>query len=142
MPALRIVCTLGIFVGTLALIVVRPRGWHEGWWAALGAAAMLALRLVTPTQAFEVVWGSRNTILFLLALLLLSALLESSGFFEWAALHASRLARGDGRRLFRNVFLLGAVVTTALSLDTTAVMLTPIVVAFVQRLRLPAGRTS
>ncbi len=130
--------TLAIFVGTLTLILAKPRGSSEGWWAALGAVAMIALRIVTPAQAFAMVWLSRNVILFLLALLLLSALLESSGFFEWAALHASRRAGGDGRRLFRNVFLLGALVTTGLSLDTTAIMLTPIVVAFVQRLRLPA----
>jgi arsenical pump membrane protein len=138
LSTLNTVCTLGIFIGTLALILVRPRGWSDGWWAALGAVAMIALRLVTPDQALEVVWVSRNAILFLLALLLLSALLESSGFFEWAALHASRRAGGNGRRLFRNVFLLGALVTTVLSLDTTAVMLTPIVVVFVRRLRLPA----
>ena len=27
----------------LALVVVRPRRWNEGWWTMLGAAAMLAL---------------------------------------------------------------------------------------------------
>jgi arsenical pump membrane protein len=63
---------------------------------------------------------------------------EASGFFEWAAIHAARRARGDGRVLYRNVFLLGSAVTVALSLDTTAVMLTPLVLAFVTRLGLPA----
>src|SRR5262249_53895997 len=75
MPALSSILTLGIFIGTLALIVARPRGWNEAWWATLGAVAMIALRLVTPAQAFEMVWVSRNAVLFLLALLLLSALL-------------------------------------------------------------------
>ena len=77
-------------------------------------------------------------LLFLLALLLLSDLLRASGFFEWAAIHAARAARGDGRALYRNVFLLGALITAFLSLDTTAVILTPIVLSFVQRLRLPS----
>ena len=70
-------------------------------------------------------------------MLLLSALVEASGFFEWAAVHAARRARGDGRALYRNVFLLGAAITVALSLDTTAVMLTPLVLAFVAAPRLP-----
>jgi len=130
--------TLGVFVVTLALILTRPRGLNEAWSAGLGGVAMLVSGSVTVQQAAEVVWASRNALLFLLALLLLSALVESSGLFEWAALHASRRARGEGPRLFRNVFVLGALVTVSLSLDTTAVMLTPIVVAFVQRLRLPA----
>lgn len=138
MLALGPVGTLGIFAGTLTLVLVKPRGWNEACWPVLGATAMILFGLVTPEQAFATAWSSRSALLFLLALLLLSALLEVSGFFEWAALHAGRRARGDGRRLFRNVFGLGALVTTVLSLDTAAVMLTPIVVAFVKRLRLPA----
>ena len=129
---------VGDLVGTLTLVLVKPRGWNEAFWPALGAIAMILFELVTPRRAFAMVWASRSALLFLLALLLLSALLEVSGFFEWAALHAGHRARGDGRRLFRNVFVLGVLVTTALSLDTTAVMLTPIVIAFVKRLRLPA----
>lgn len=138
MHELRLVGTLVIFAGTLVLVLVRPRRWSEACWPVLGATAMIASRLVTPAQALDMVWASRNALLFLLALLLLAALLEVSGFFEWAALQAGHRARGDGRRLFRNVFVLGAFVTCVLSLDTTAVMLTPIVVAFVKRLRLPA----
>lgn len=138
MHELRLVGTMVIFAGTLILVLVKPRRWSEACWPVLGAIAMIALRLVTPAQAVEMVWASRSALLFLLALLLLSALLEVSGFFEWAALRTGHRARGDGRRLFGNVFALGAIVTTVLSLDTTAVMLTPIVLAFVKRLRLPA----
>lgn len=53
-------------------------------------------------------------------------------------MQAARLAQGDGQRLYRNVFLLGAVITATLSLDTTAVILTPVVLGFVERLKLPA----
>jgi hypothetical protein len=45
--------TLAIFVAMLALIVVRPRRWNEAWWTALGAAAMLSLRLVSPREALQ-----------------------------------------------------------------------------------------
>ena len=48
------------------------------------------------------------------------------------------MARGDGGVLYRNVFLLGAAVTMLLSLDTTAVIMTPIVLSFVARLKLSA----
>ena len=99
---------------------------------------MLALHLETPAQAWRVTQTGQEALLFLLSLLLLSALLERSGFFEWAAIEAARRAGGNGRRLYRNVFLLGALITVALSLDTTAVILTPVVLAFVSRLNLPA----
>ena len=99
---------------------------------------MLALRLETPQQAWQVTRTGQDALLFLLALLLLSALLERSGFFDWSSIQAARLAHGDGKRLYRNVFLLGALITACLSLDTTAVILTPVVLAFAARLNLPA----
>ena len=135
-PHLRL--TLAVAALTLLLVLTRPRGWHEAWWTVGGGALMLALRLETPAQAWRVIRTGQDALLFLLALLLLSALLERSGFFDWSSIQAARLARGDGRRLYRNVFVLGALITASLSLDTTAVILTPVVLAFVARLKLPA----
>lgn len=131
------VATLVIVAGTLALVVLRPRRSHEAFWTVLGAALLLAFGFVTPREAVLVTLASKDILLFLAALLLLSALVERSGFFDWAAVGAARRARGDGVVLFRNTFLLGWLITTTLSLDTTAVMLTPLVLAFVSRLRLP-----
>lgn len=135
---LRLWLTLGVFAGTLLFVLTRPRGLHEAWGAAGGGALMLALHLETPAQAWRVTQTGQEALLFLLSLLLLSALLERSGFFEWAAVEAARRASGNGNRLYRNVFLLGALITATLSLDTTAVILTPVVLAFVSRLNLPA----
>ena len=130
--------TISIFAATPISILRRPWRIAAGWWAVMGAGMMLLARRVTVAQARETIWVSRSALLFLLALLLLSALVEASGFFEWAALHASRAARGDGRRLFRYVFVLGALVTIFLSLDTTAVIVTSIVVAMADRLKVAA----
>ncbi len=137
-PPLRLILTLAVAALTLIFVLTRPRGWHEAWWTAGGGALMLLLHLETPRQAWQVTRTGQDALLFLLALLLLSALLERSGFFDWSSIQAARLAHGDGRRLYRNVFLLGALVTAGLSLDTTAVILTPVVLAFVARLNLPA----
>jgi arsenical pump membrane protein len=130
--------TLLIFGATIVLVVLRPRGMSESFWTCGGAASMVALRIVTLDDMVDVLRAAYGPLVFLLALLVLSALIECSGFFDWAALGAARLARGEPRILFRNVFLLGAAVTTFLSLDTTAVILTPLVLAFVARLELPA----
>jgi arsenical pump membrane protein len=134
----RVTLTVALFGAMLALVVWRPRRWHEAWWTVLGAAAMLSLRLVSPHEAASATLAGKSALLFLLALLLLSLLVEKSGFFEWAAIQSARAAAGNGRLLYRNAFLLGAVVTAVLSLDTTAVMLTPVLLSLVRRLRLPA----
>ena len=135
---MHLLLTLFVSGLTLALILLRPRGMHEAWATTIGGALMLVCGLETPRQAGQTVAQGGDVLLFLLALLLLSDLLRASGFFEWAAVHAARAAGGDGRALYRNVFVLGALITAFLSLDTTAVILTPLVLSFVQRLRLPS----
>jgi arsenical pump membrane protein len=134
----RMLATLVVFGLMLLLVLLRPRAWHEAWWTTLGALAMLALRLVAPRDALATVRDAQAPLLFLLALLLLSLLIGKSGFFEWAAIRCANLARADGVALYRNTFVLGALITATLSLDTTAVILTPIVLALVKRLRTAA----
>jgi arsenical pump membrane protein len=128
--------TLAFFVLTLVLLFVRPRGLHEAWATVIGGGLMLIFGLVTWAQAWQMIVEGKDVLFFLFTLMLLSALLDKSGFFEWAAIHAARAARGSGPALYRNVFLLGAVTTAFLSLDTTAIILTPVVLAFVMRLKL------
>jgi arsenical pump membrane protein len=123
----------------IVLMVVRPRRWNEAWWTMLAAAAMLAFGLVTPHDALGAVLAGRNALLFLLSLLALSMLVGKSGFFEWAAVRCARVAKGDAHALYRNAFVAGAIITAILSLDTTAVMLTPVMLALVKRLKVPAA---
>jgi arsenical pump membrane protein len=135
----RVVVTLVIFAAMLVLMVVRPRRCNDAWWTMLAAAAMLAFGLVTPHEAFASILAGKNALLFLLSLLALSLLVSKSGFFDWAAIRCARLAQGDAHSLYRNAFVAGAVVTAILSLDTTAVMLTPVLLALVKRLKVPAA---
>jgi arsenical pump membrane protein len=123
----------------LAGVLLRPRRINEAWFAAAGAILMLALGIVAPSDVVDILrpTNSGNVLLFLLFLMALSALVDTSGFFDWAATLAARAARGDARRLLVGVFLLGAAITTLLSLDTTALLLTPLVWALVSRARLP-----
>ena len=135
--SLRTLLTLVLFVLTLAAVVLRPRGIAAGWWTCGAAGIALAAGLVHPGEVWALIVVAKEALLFLLALLVLSALLEASGFFEWAAVLAARSAR-SGAGLLGNLLLLGALITIVLSLDTTAVILTPLVVAAVQRLGVPA----
>lgn len=135
---MHVLLTLGVFFLTLILMFVRPRGLSEAWAAVTGAALMLGLGLVTWRDAWATTAQGADVLLFLFALMLFSGLLDQSGFFEWAAVLAARAADGRARTLFRNLFLLGFATTALLSLDTTAIILTPIVLAFVARLRLTA----
>lgn len=135
---LHLIVTLSVFALTLILVLTKPRGMDESWATVLGGALMLLLGLENVSQAVQTISDGSSVLIFLLALCLFSALLDKAGFFEWAALHTTRLSKGSGKALYLNVFLLGGLTTALLSLDTTAIILTPVVLSFVRHLNLKA----
>lgn len=62
-------------------------------------------------------------------MMLLADLARQEGLFDWLAALATRQACGSAGRLFALVYLVGILVTTFLSNDATAVVLTPAVYA-------------
>lgn len=135
---LRLIFGLAVFVATLALIIIRPRGVTEAT-AALGGALVLLLGgYIRPLEALGVLGGEWNVYGFFLGLMAISALADQAGIFEAVAELAAGWARGSARRLYIGVFLVGVVITAFLSNDATALILTPVVYALVTRLRLPA----
>lgn len=128
-----------IFAATLTLVVWRPRGLNIGWSAALGAAAALAVGVVhwqDVAAVWAIVWNATFTFV---ALIVISLLLDEAGFFKWAALHVARWGRGRGARLFVLVILLDVVVAALFANDGAALILTPVIMAMLQAVELPAA---
>ncbi|MDQ2750376.1 MAG: SLC13 family permease, partial [Actinomycetota bacterium] len=73
---------------------------------------------------------------FLAAITVLAELADRAGVFDAAAGACARLARGSTVRLFLLVAVLGTATTVGMSLDTTAVLLTPVVLTLTDRLGL------
>ena len=73
---------------------------------------------------------------FLVAITVLADLSEKAGVFDAAARVCARLARGSTVRLFLLVAGLGTLTTIGMSLDTTAVLLTPVVLTVTDKLGL------
>lgn len=125
-----------IIVATLAGILFRPRGISEATAAALGGGAMALIGAVSLHDVGEELRQSADILLFLFGMMLLTAVTERAGVYEHLAEWAARLARGSGTLLFANVFVLGAIVTTLLSLDVMVIVVTPIVFTMAVRRKL------
>ena len=117
---------------SIALVITRPFKVPEFVWAVGGAVLLLVLRLLTPAEGAAGVAKGLDVYLFLTGMMLLAEVAREEKLFDWLAAHATRLAQGSAQRLFLLIYLVGVVVTTFLSNDATAVVLTPAVAAAVK----------
>ncbi len=128
MTVLPAVLATFVFFGSLALIFTEKL--HRSITAIAGAALMVAMGRImgfyTEQAAIEAI--DFNTLGLLLGMMILVAMLEPTGFFQYLAVLAARASKGEPGRLF---ILLG-VITTILSmfLDnvTTVVLIAPVTI--------------
>ncbi len=116
----------------IAGVIIRPFKVTEAVYAVFGAALLLLFQLITFSDAFSGIAKGLDVYLFLTGMMLLAETAREEKLFDWLAAHATIRAKGSSGRLFLLVYLVGVVVTTFLSNDATAVVLTPAVAAAVK----------
>jgi arsenical pump membrane protein len=124
---LRPVLAVLIFLLTLYLVIAKPRNLNDGVSALLGAALSLLTGVIGLSDVLTVVHLVWDATFALIAIVVVSTVLDGAGFFRWAALQVARRAGGSGRAIFRAIILLGALVSTLFTNDATVLILTPIV---------------
>lgn len=105
--------------------------------AAAGALIVLVTGLLPVSAAGAVLAHVAPVLVFLVGVTVVAELSDSAGVFGVAAHRTAIWGRGRTLRLWLLVVALGTATTVLLSLDTTAVLLTPVVIVMVQRAGLP-----
>jgi arsenical pump membrane protein len=108
------------------------------WWlSALSGLIALGSGLLGMGDAAAVIERIAPVLVFLVAVTVIAGLADAAKVFEVAAREAAHLGRGRTWRLWLLVVTLATALTIVLSLDTCAVLLTPVVLAMARQLEIP-----
>lgn len=121
----------GIFVLTYAIIVSERV--HRTIAALLGGFLMILLGIVNQEQAFQSV--DFNVIFLLAGMMIIANILSETGFFQWIAIQAVKLARRDPFRIMVLLSLVTAVASAGLDNVTVVVLIAPVTLFVASNLR-------
>jgi Na+/H+ antiporter NhaD/arsenite permease-like protein len=112
----------GVFLLTYALIVSERV--HRTLSALLGGIAMILLGILSQEHAFQSVdW---NVIFLLVGMMIIANVLRETGLFQWVAVQAVRLGRGDPFRILVILSLVTATSSAFLDNVTIVVLIVPV----------------
>ncbi|WP_311315386.1 arsenic transporter [Neobacillus mesonae] len=128
--------TIFTFLMTLVFILWRPKGINEAIPATIGAIIIVlcgSVSLQDLGMITETISGAAITIV---ATIVMANVLESFGFFHWAAEKLAEKAKGSGIRLFWYVNLLCFLMTLFFNNDGSILITTPILVMLLNNMGL------
>jgi len=121
----------GVFLLTYALIVTERV--HRTVSALLGGVAMILLGVLPQKQAFHAIdW---NVIFLLAGMMAIANILRETGLFQWIAVQAVKLGRGDPFRILIILSLVTAVSSAFLDNVTIVVLVAPVTLFVAASLR-------
>ena len=123
-----------LLAAVLITAITRPKRLPEAVVAVPAAAVVILTGALPPDQARDEAGRLLPVLAFLGAILVVAHVCQRDGLFTAAGARLARL--GSPARLLRGVFGLAAMTTVLLSLDTTVVLLTPVVHDTAVRLRM------
>ncbi|MEI4769706.1 arsenic transporter [Psychrobacillus sp. FJAT-51614] len=125
-----------VFLTTMLVIFWRPRGLNEAWPASIGAAVILLLGIVSSADILDILNKIGGASITIMATIVMAVILESFGFFNWAAARLANLAKGSGHRLYWYIQLLCFLMTLLFNNDGSILITTPILILLLKNLRL------
>ncbi|EZP75452.1 citrate transporter [Parageobacillus genomosp. 1] len=123
---------IAVFLITYAIIISEKI--NRAVIALLGAAVMIMFGIVDLHKAFthHIEWG---TITLLIGMMILVGITSKSGFFQYMAIKAAKLAKGHPIRILVMLSLLTAVLSAFLDNVTTVLLIVPVTFSITRMLQ-------
>ena len=125
-----------VFLLTMLIIFWRPRGLNEAWPASIGAVIILITGIVSWDDILDIISKIGGASITIIATIVMAVILESFGFFHWAAAKLARFSKGSGYRLYWNIQLLCFLMTLLFNNDGSILITTPILILLLKNIQL------
>ncbi|MGG3737922.1 arsenic transporter [Aeribacillus pallidus] len=132
----QILLVFFVFLMTMGVIFWRPAGMNEAWPASIGAGVILIMGIVSKEDIIDIINKIGGASLTIMATIVMAVILESFGFFHWAATRLIRLANGSGYRLYWYIQLLCFLMTLLFNNDGSILITTPLLILLLRNLGL------
>ncbi len=134
-PAQAVTATIFL----VAYGLIASEHLHKTTVALSGAMAMLVIGLVTQAEAFhghgEVEGVDWNTIFLLIGMMIIVNIMRHTGVFEYIAIRAAKLARGEPVAIMVLLSVVTAVLSAALDNVTTVLLIAPVTILIARSLK-------
>lgn len=126
------ILALAIFVAVIGVIVSEKL--HRAACALIGAMLLVLIGILEPVEALGFI--DFNTIGVLIGMMMFVAVVKNSGIFEYLAVKAARMAKGDPWRIMVYFMIITAVLSAFLDNVTTVLLIGPMTFSICKTLEL------
>ena len=126
------IIALAIFVAVIAVIVSEKL--HRAACALIGAVLLILIGILNPAEALGYI--DFNTIGVLIGMMMFVAVVKNSGIFEYLAVKAARLAKGDPWKIMVYFMIITALLSAFLDNVTTVLLIGPMTFSICKTLEL------
>ena len=126
------IIALAIFVAVIGVIVSEKL--HRAACALIGAMLLILIGILEPKEALGFI--DFNTIGVLIGMMMFVAVVKNSGIFEYLAVKAARIAKGDPWRIMVYFMIITAVLSAFLDNVTTVLLIGPMTFSICKTLEL------
>ena len=125
---------LAIIIFCLAYILIILEKFPISVLAMLGAVIMVMTGVLGAEEAFKAI--DLNVIFLLVGMMIMVSILAETGLFEWIAIKATQLVRGEPIPLLVLLMLVTAVFSAFLDNVTTILLIVPVTIVMLENLKL------
>ena len=133
-----------LYIGTaifiLSYIAIVSERIHKTIIAIVGATAMLIFKVIDQREAFfsEELGIDYNVIFLLIGMMIIINIMKETGVFEWMAIKAAKVAKGEPFKIMAILSVITAVVSAFLDNVTTVLLIAPVTLLICDALEIDA----